>query len=101
MILQVNSYAMCLCHNGQIFHYLLDMNVLGQMSIENGRKFENLLQVVDHYSRMPDGLLCSLGAVCPVNMFPPMESEVRHGPLRIDESEIIVKGYLGWFTFFL
>ena len=71
------------------------MNTLGQLSIENGRKFENLLQVVDHYSRTPDGLLRSLGEVCPVNMFPPMESEVRHGPLRIDESEIIVRGDLG------
>ncbi len=78
-----------------VYHYLLDMNSLGQLSIQNGRNFENLLQVVDHYSRTPDGLLRSLGEVCPVNMFPPMESEVRHGPLRIDESEISVRGDLG------
>ena len=73
------------------------MNTLGQLSIENGRKFENLLQVVDHYSRTPDGLLRALGEVCPVNIFSASESEsrVRHGPLRIDESEISVKGELG------
>ena len=69
--------------------------MLGQLSIVNGHKFENLLQVVDHYSRTPDGLLRSLGEVCPVNMFLPMESEVRHEPLRIDESEIIPRGDLG------
>ena len=71
------------------------MNTLGQLSFENGHKFENLLQVVDHYSRTPDGLLRLLGEVCPVNIFPPMESEVRHGPRRIDESEIILRGDLG------
>ena len=73
------------------------MNTLGQLSIENGRKFENLLQVVDHYSRTPDGLLRALGEVCPVNIFSAADSEsrVRHGPLRIDESEISVKGELG------
>ena len=68
---------------------------MGQLSIANGRKFENLIQVVDHYSRTPDGLLRSLGDVCSVNMFSPMESEVRHGPLRIDESEIFIRGELG------
>ena len=73
------------------------MDTLGQLSIENGRKFENLLQVVDHYSRTPDGLLRSLGDVCPVSNFSDLKSEsrVRHGPLRIDDSEISVKGELG------
>ncbi len=94
---QVNSFALCVCHNSQIYHYLLDMNSLGQLSIENGRRFENLLQVVDHYSRTPDGLLCSLGEVCPVSMFSAEESasRVQHGPRRIDESEITVQGELG------
>lgn len=94
---QVNSFALCLCHNSVIYHYLLDMNTLGQLSIENGRKFENLLQVVDHYSRTADGLLCSLGDVCPVSMFSAEESasRVQHGPRRIDESEIVVQGELG------
>ena len=75
------------------------MNSLGQLSIENGRKFENLLQVVDHYSRTPDGLLRALGEVCPVNI--ESESRVRHGPLRIDESEISVKGELGRYCLFV
>ena len=97
---QVNSFALCLAYRGEIFHYLLDMNTLGQLSIENGRKFENLLQVVDHYSRTPDGLLCSLYDLCPVSMFVEQgkantQARVRHGPRRIDESEIIIQGELG------
>ena len=31
------------------------MDKLGLLSIENGQPFENLLQVVDHYSRTADG----------------------------------------------
>ena len=76
------------------------MNTLGQLSIENGRKFENLLQVVDHYSRTPDGLLCSLGDVCPVELFEehgmmPTQAKVNHGPRRIDDRELVVQGELG------
>ena len=97
---QVNSFALCLVFQNVLYHYLLDMNPLGQLSIENGRKFENLLQVVDHYSRTPDGLLCSLVDFCPVSMFednqkPKVMSRVRHGPLRIDDSELISQGELG------
>ena len=97
---QVNSFALCLAFRGEIYHYLLDMNTLGQLSIENGRKFENLLQVVDHYSRTPDGLLCSLQDMCPVSMFVEQgkaktQARVRHGPLRIEEGEIIIQGELG------
>ena len=92
---QVNSFALCLGHRNQIYHYLLDMNNQGQLSIENGRKFENLLQVVDHYSRTADGLLGSLGDFCPVSKFAAMESQVTHGPKRIDESEIVIQGELG------
>ena len=71
------------------------MNNQGQLSIENGRKFENLLQVVDHYSRTADGLLGSLGDFCPVGKFAALESQVVHGPKRIDENEIIIQGELG------
>ena len=92
----VNSFALCVSFRNEIFHYLLDMNTLGQLSIENGRKFENLLQVVDHYSRTPDGLLCALGDVCPVTMYgASTEARVKHGPRRIDNSEIIIQGELG------
>ena len=99
---QVNSFALCLVYQLQIYHYLLDMNPLGQLSIENGRKFENLLQVVDHYSRTPDGLLSALGDFCPVALFEDTQEgrthpRVRHGPVRIDDSELVTQGELGKF----
>ena len=92
---QVNSFALCLVYKNDVYHYLLDMNSLGQLSIENGRKFENLLQVVDHYSRTPDGLLCALGDVCPVTMFEESKARVSHGPRRIEDSELVIQGELG------
>ena len=100
---QVNSFALCVVFNQQVYHYLLDMNSLGQLSIENGRKFENLLQVVDHYSRTPDGLLCCLGDFCPISIFDNaqngvMQQRVRHGPMRIDDTELEILGDLGMCT---
>ena len=97
---QVNSFALCVVFRSEVYHYLLDMNSLGQLSIENGRKFENLLQVVDHYSRTPDGLLCALKDVCPVTVFgdggPSRDqARVKHGPRRIESSEIEVFDSLG------
>lgn len=101
---QVNSFALCVVFRSEVYHYLLDMNPLGQLSIENGRKFENLLQVVDHYSRTPDGLLCSLNDVCPVTVFEEggqsrEQGRVKHGPRRIENCEIEVFDTLGAGTF--
>lgn len=101
---QVNSFALCVAHNAQVYHYLLDMNSLGQLSIENGKKFENLLQVVDHYSRTPDGLLCCLGDFCPVTAFENSQNGrtqhlVRHGPLRIDDTELELLEDLGRYAY--
>ena len=96
---KVNSYALVVSYQNIIYHYLLDMNTLGQLSIENGRKFENLLQVVDHYSRTADGLLCVLTDLCAVNLFQGegvvVQPQVMHGPRRIDDSEIITQAELG------
>ena len=80
--------------SGQIYHYLLDMNTLGQLSIENGRKFENLTGGGSLLQDSQQTPVVPGGGTMSVNMFPPMESEVRHGPLRIDESEIVVRGDL-------
>ena len=100
---EVNSFALCLAYKNEVYHYLLEMNLLGQLSIENGRKFENLLQVVDHYSRTADGLLCALGDVCPVRtagIKGPVVTQARvvHGPRRIEDSELVSQGDLGQFN---
>ena len=99
---QVNSFALCMLYQNIIYHYKLDMDKLGLLSIENGQRFENLLQVVDHYSRTADGLLCKLGDPCPVSYFNnagPASTfrRVRHGPQRIDPSEITTLGQLGMY----
>ena len=58
------SFALGLVFKGQVYHYLLDRDRYGQLSITDGRKFDNLMQAVDHYSRKADGLLCPLGDGC-------------------------------------
>ncbi|CAL8322211.1 unnamed protein product [Lota lota] len=59
-----NSYALCLLHEGQVMHYRIDKDVSGKLSIPEGRKFDTLWQLVEHYSYKPDGLLCVLTQPC-------------------------------------
>ncbi|KAI6656902.1 Tyrosine-protein kinase SYK-like [Oopsacas minuta] len=61
----VNKYALCLVFRGNILHYLIHADGQGLLSIEDGELFYNLIQVVDHYSKECDGLMCRLSEVCP------------------------------------
>ena len=76
-----DSFALGLCHNRIVYHYLLDKNSDGQLSIQDGRKFDNLIQVTDHYSRKADGLLCPLGDPCPVSGYDPSGYDPPPGSL--------------------
>ena len=40
-----NTYAITLCHQDNIYHYLMERNSDGLLSIQKGRKFENIIQV--------------------------------------------------------
>ncbi|XP_068190662.1 tyrosine-protein kinase SYK isoform X2 [Antennarius striatus] len=59
------SYALCLLHEGQVMHYRIDRDETGKISIPDGKKFDTLLQLVEHYSYKPDGLLQVLTEPCP------------------------------------
>lgn len=76
-----DSFALGLCYNRIVYHYLLDKNSDSQLSIQDGRKFDNLIQLVDHYSRKADGLLCPLCDPCPASGFgPSLMSPVSQSP---------------------
>lgn len=68
------SYALCLLHNNQVMHYRIDKDRAGKLSIPDGKKFDTLWQLVEHYSYKPDGLLRVLTETCPR---PSHHSEVR------------------------
>uniref|UniRef100_A0AAQ5ZMF5 Tyrosine-protein kinase n=1 Tax=Amphiprion ocellaris TaxID=80972 RepID=A0AAQ5ZMF5_AMPOC len=51
------SYALCLLHEGQVMHYRIDKDRNEKLSIPDGKKFDTLWQLVEHYSYKPDGLL--------------------------------------------
>ncbi|CAF96564.1 unnamed protein product [Tetraodon nigroviridis] len=59
------SYALCLLHEGQVMHYRVDRDQAGKLSIPEGKKFDTLWQLVEHYSYKPDGLLHVLTEPCP------------------------------------
>ncbi|XP_071398244.1 tyrosine-protein kinase SYK isoform X2 [Centroberyx affinis] len=59
------SYALCLLHEGQVMHYRIDRDKTGKLSIPDGKKFDTLWQLVEHYSYKPDGLLRVLTEPCP------------------------------------
>ncbi|KAM4720553.1 tyrosine-protein kinase SYK isoform 1-T3 [Anableps anableps] len=62
---QNGSYALCLLHEGQVMHYRIDRDSTGKLSIPDGKKFDTLWQLVEHYSYKPDGLLRVLTEPCP------------------------------------
>ncbi|XP_065821716.1 tyrosine-protein kinase SYK isoform X1 [Labrus bergylta] len=62
---QSGSYALCLLHEGQVMHYRIDRDGSGKLSIPDGKKFDTLWQLVEHYSYKPDGLLRVLTDPCP------------------------------------
>ncbi|XP_037609250.1 tyrosine-protein kinase SYK [Sebastes umbrosus] len=59
------SYALCLLHEGQVMHYRIDKDRNSKLSIPDGKKFDTLWQLVEHYSYKPDGLLRVLTEPCP------------------------------------
>ncbi|XP_008323673.1 tyrosine-protein kinase SYK isoform X2 [Cynoglossus semilaevis] len=59
------SYALCLLHEGEVMHYLIDLNRNGKLAIPDGKIFDTLWQLVEHYSYKPDGLLRVLTEPCP------------------------------------
>ncbi|KAK3550267.1 hypothetical protein QTP86_021325 [Hemibagrus guttatus] len=65
------SYALCLLHNGHVMHYRIDRDKAGKLSIPDGKKFDTLWQLVEHYSYKPDGLLRVLTDPCPRPEGPP------------------------------
>ncbi|KFQ45511.1 Tyrosine-protein kinase SYK [Nestor notabilis] len=60
------SYALCLLNDGKVLHYRIDRDKTGKLSIPDGKRFDTLWQLVEHYSYKPDGLLRVLTIPCPL-----------------------------------
>ncbi|KGL74123.1 Tyrosine-protein kinase SYK [Tinamus guttatus] len=58
------SYALCLLNDGKVLHYRIDRDKTGKLSIPEGKRFDTLWQLVEHYSYKPDGLLRVLTIPC-------------------------------------
>ncbi|XP_065262607.1 tyrosine-protein kinase SYK isoform X1 [Emys orbicularis] len=58
------SYALCVFSEGKVLHYRIDRDKTGKLSIPDGKKFDTLWQLVEHYSYKPDGLQRVLTIPC-------------------------------------
>ncbi|XP_061433739.1 tyrosine-protein kinase SYK-like isoform X1 [Lethenteron reissneri] len=58
------SFAISLVFKKKVFHYVVDTDKSTKLSIPEGRKFDALWQMVEHYSMKEDGLMCALGEAC-------------------------------------
>ncbi|XP_070564164.1 tyrosine-protein kinase SYK-like isoform X2 [Ptychodera flava] len=55
------SFAIGISYRKTVYHYKVDKdNITGKYSIQDGHKFDSLYQMIDHYSKKKDGLLCEL-----------------------------------------
>ncbi|XP_044129257.1 tyrosine-protein kinase SYK isoform X1 [Bufo gargarizans] len=78
------SYALCLLHDRKVSHYRIDRDKTGKLSIPEGKKFDTLWQLVEHYSYKPDGLLRVLTNPCPRSA----ASSSAVGPFTFREFEL-------------
>ncbi|XP_048359730.1 tyrosine-protein kinase SYK isoform X2 [Sphaerodactylus townsendi] len=74
------SFALCLLHEGKVVHYRIDKDKRGKLSIPEGKKFDTLCQLVEHYSYKADGLLRILKNPVPSPDFPPRNGSIDLGP---------------------
>ncbi|XP_071953879.1 tyrosine-protein kinase SYK-like [Antedon mediterranea] len=58
------TFALSLFYGGIVYHYKIDKNHTGDLSIKDGPKFQSLMQMIDHYILKKDGLLCCLTLAC-------------------------------------
>ena len=78
------SFALGLCHDRSVVHYLFDSDPQGRLSIKSGPKFDNLMLAVDHYSQREDGLLCLLRDPCNVELFEERRRTLGRGSQSLD-----------------
>ena len=62
-------YVLGILFESKAYHYLFSPDEEGKLSIKAGRKFLNLMQIVEYYSQKSDGLLCKLTQPCNVELF--------------------------------
>lgn len=86
------SYALCLLHGAKVMHYRVDRDSAGKLSIPDGKKFDTIWQLVEHYSYKPDGLLHVLTDACPQSdgdNGEPLFSQSHRSPAKITASGIL------------
>lgn len=58
------SFTLSLCFRGLVKHYKIDVLSSGEVGIQDGPRFDNLISLISHYSVFSDGLWCCLEFPC-------------------------------------
>ena len=77
-------YVLGILHDSKSYHYLFSPDADGKLSIKSGRKFLNLMQIVDYYSQKSDGLLCKLAEPCDIELFQLRPQSASHQNILLD-----------------
>ena len=64
-----SEYVLGILYEGKAYHYLFSTDREGKLSIKTGKKFLNMMQIVEYYSLKSDGLLCKLTTPCNIDSF--------------------------------
>uniref|UniRef100_A0A8C4NIE4 Tyrosine-protein kinase n=1 Tax=Eptatretus burgeri TaxID=7764 RepID=A0A8C4NIE4_EPTBU len=59
-----SGFVISLWYKKKDYHYTIDRDKADRLSIPEGKKFDTLCQLVEHYSTKDDGLLCALAEAC-------------------------------------
>ena len=79
-----NEYVLGILHEGKAFHYLFSTDSEGKLSIKTGKKFINLMQIVEYYSLKSDGLLCKLSTPCNIDSYQVRPSQGANSNILLD-----------------
>lgn len=87
------NFSLSLVYNGQVHHYKIHKLGPGRYGLNPNRTFPSLVDVINHYKSVSDGLVCALTKPCP-HVKPQMLS-LGKDTWEIDREQIIMKRKLG------
>ncbi len=64
LVQEAGSYALSMCHKGEIHHYKIVRQDDGMVKIDKGRKFVGPIELIKYHQQEQDGLVCKPSIAC-------------------------------------
>ncbi|KAL3868263.1 hypothetical protein ACJMK2_041094 [Sinanodonta woodiana] len=86
----LGNYAISLCHDGKVHHYVIEKQPDGSFMIPQGRKFNGPIELIAHHQESKDGIITQLSVPC--NRLPYQSPVAFRGMTYTDlEAELLGK----------